>query len=387
MLISRLSLLGAILFWLLFSFFDIYWLLVKKYELNINLTPVLPRIFFMLFVVGTFMYFRLKVTKAETINFLDLLWKVFITGLLTTIGALAIRFFFYAMGSTSLGQNILMINLLYHFLIALVMIYLISTLVVWKRLILYQKSKTLNQLWAFFEYALIAALIFDLVGEAFQSQLYMYVLIFVTGFSLVLSLNLKWIAYLNFKQKLKSILFILLAGIYLYHFLITLIAFRSGEVFLVFDLYDKSFVIALFIFCFLYAAISILVTLFNLPTSSVFEQKLKEAVDFQKLSQAIPRGQTEEQTYDILLESSMSAVFADAAWLEIRTEEHPDGIFYLREVRHGQIGEIKENLPTGPLKGIIHFEMNKLVPAGKLVGSLKKGDFRSVMAMPLVVKG
>jgi len=383
---SRLSLLGAILFWLLFSFFDIYFLLIEKYELKVNLSPVLPRVFFMLFVVGAFMYFRSKVTKAESVNFLDLLWKIFITGLVTTIGALAIRFFLYALGSTSLGQNTLMINMLYHLLIALVIIYLINTMVVWKRLILYQKSKTLLQLWTFFEYALIITLAFDLLGNKFQSQLYIYALIFVTGFSLVLSLNLKWIAYLNFKQKLKSMLFIVLSGIYLYHFIVTIITFRVRAE-LIFDLYDKVFVIGLFIFCFLYAAISVLVTLFNLPTSSVFEQKLKEAVDFQKLSQAIPRGQTEEQTYDILLESSMSAVFADAAWLEIRTPEHPDGIFYLRDVNHSQIAQVKEHLPLGPLKDVINFKTEKLIPSGKLVGSLKKGDFKSVMAMPVNVKG
>ena len=57
-----------------------------------------------------------------------------------------------------------------------------------------------------------------------------------------------------------------------------------------------------------------LVTLFNLPTSSVFERKLQEAIDFQKLSH-LPKGETSmEDTCDLLIESSMSAVFADAAW-------------------------------------------------------------------------
>ncbi len=384
--ITRLSFLGGVIFWLLFSVFDIYFLFIEKYEMNVNLSPVVPRIFFLLFIVSTFVYYRMKVTKAETVNFIDLLWKIFITGLVTTVGALIIRFFIYAFSATSLGQNPIMINLLYHGLIALIVIFLISSLVVWKRLILYQKSKNLLQLWNFFEYALIAALIFDLFGHDFKSQMYMYVLIFVTGFSLILSLNLKWIAYLNFKQKLKSILFILLSGIYLYHFITTLISFKdTGH--LIFDLYDNVFVIAVFIFCFLYTGISILVTLFNLPTSSVFEQKLKEAVDFQKLSQAIPRGQTEEQTYDILLESSMSAVFADAAWLEIRTPEHPDGIFYLREIKHSQIADVKEHIPAGAINDIINFNTGKLIPSSKLVGHLKKTDFRSIIALPVMVKG
>lgn len=385
-LITRLALLGGVIFWLLFSVFDIYLLLIKNFEMNVNLSPIVPRVFFMLFIVSTFLYYRMKVTKAETVNFIDLLWKIFITGLVTTVGALGIRFFIYAFSTTSLGENALMVNVLYHALVGLIVIFLVSSLVVWKRLVLYQKSKNLLQLWNFFEYALVGTLVFDLMGHDFKSQLYMYALIFVTGFSVILSLNLKWIAYLNFKQKLKSMLFILLSGIYLYHFITTLISFKETEL-LVFDLYDNVFVIAVFIFCFLYTGFSILVTLFNLPTSSVFEQKLKEAVDFQKLSQAIPRGQTEEQTYDILLESSMSAVFADAAWLEIRTPEHPDGIFYLREIKHSQIAEIKETMQPGAIKDIISFNTGKLIPSNKLVGQLKKGPFRSIIALPVMVKG
>ncbi|MCP4460487.1 MAG: SpoIIE family protein phosphatase [Cytophagales bacterium] len=384
-LVARISFFGALLFWVLFTVFDIYFLFIEKYEMNVNLAPIVPRIFFALFIVSTFSYYRLKIIKADSVNFIDLLWKIFMTGLVTTIGALGVRFFVYAFSSTSLGQNPVMINLLYHFLVGMIIIFLISTVVVWKRLILYQKSKTLLQLWNFFEYALVFSLGFDLLGNEFKSELYVYALIFVTGFSLVLSLNLKWIAYLNFKQKLKSILFILLSGIYLYHFVSTLLAFKETGL-LIFDLYDNVLVMALFIFCLLYTTISVLVTLFNLPTSSVFERKLQEAVDFQKLSQAIPQGQTEEQTYDILLESSMSAVFADAAWLEIRTKEHPDGIFYLRGIKHSQISEVKEEMELGAIKDIIRFETTKLVPSNKLTGYLKRQDLKSIMALPVMVK-
>lgn len=374
------------MFWLLFSVFDVYLLFVEKHEINVNVSPVVPRIFFLIFILCTFLYFRVKVSKADSVNFIDLLWKVFITGLVTTVGALVIRFFVYAFSASSLGQNAMMINILYHLLAGMIVIYLISSLVVWKRLILYQKSKNLLMLWNFFEYVLIAALFIDLLGHEYKSPLYMYALIFSAGFSLILSLNLKWIAYLDFRQKLKSMLFVLLAGIYLYHFLTVINEFKAtGH--LIFDLSDSFFIIALFIFCFVYTMFSILVTLFNLPTSSVFERKLKEAVDFQKLSQAIPRGQTEEQTYDILLESSMSAVFADAAWLEIRTPDHPDGIFYLRDIKHSQIATIKENLQPGAIKDIIEFRTGKLIASSKLVGDLKKTDFGSIIALPVMVKG
>ncbi|GEO21938.1 hypothetical protein CQA01_24720 [Cyclobacterium qasimii] len=71
----------------------------------------------------------------------------------------------------------------------------------------------------------------------------------------------------------------------------------------------------------LYAVFSSLVTLFNLPTSSVFEQKLTEAISFQKLSQSIKPGEDEEQVLDILMDSCMSAAYVDAAWLELYPSE------------------------------------------------------------------
>ena len=168
--IARISFFGASLSWLLFTAFDIYFLFIEKYEMNVNLSPVVPRIFFALFIVSTFSYYRLKIIKADSVNFIDLLWKIFMTGLVTTIGALAIRFFVYAFANTSLGQNPVMMNLLYHLLVGLIVLFLISTVVVWKRLILYQKSKTLLQLWNFFEYALIFSLVFDLLGNEFKSN-------------------------------------------------------------------------------------------------------------------------------------------------------------------------------------------------------------------------
>lgn len=257
-----------------------------------------------------------------------------------------------------------------------------STFVVWKRLILYQKSKNLLQLWSFFEYALLGSLIFDFFGNKFFTVNFNTVLIFLSGFSLILSFNLKWIAYLNFRQKWKSILFILLSGIYVYHFLVSLTDFSSTNK-LSIDVIDRIYIDALFVFIILYAGISILVTLFNLPTSSVFEQKLKEAIDFQKLSQAIPSGQSESQTYDILLDSSMSAVFADAAFLKFSDEETT----LCRNIDKNTINEIQASVKHSSVKAIIDFEFGGDFSNNKVSTSLNHSIFKSIIAMPIIVKG
>ncbi|MEM9326460.1 MAG: GAF domain-containing SpoIIE family protein phosphatase [Bacteroidota bacterium] len=380
----RISFLVGLIAWVLYVFFNIYTLMLQRYDMRENLAAVMPQIFLTIFIVATMTYYRYKITKAESINFIDLLWKVFITGLIATIISLGIQGFFIVFRDSQLSENPIAINFLYQIYSGVVIIYLVSTMVVWKRLILYQKSKNLIQLWNFFEYILYGSLLFDFFGYQLGDNNFNIALVFITGFSLVLSLNLKWIAYLNFKQKWKSILFILLSGIYLYHFLVNLNNFSVREVVII-DLMDRVFIVAILIFIFLYAVIAILVTLFNLPTSSVFERKLKEAVDFQKLSQAIPSGQSEDQTYGILLDSSMSAVFADAAWLEIRIGDTSE--YFLRNLTGKEVKQIKKTVKGEAVRKIIDFDYVSLASGHqRMVGTLKTGAYKSVLALPIFIK-
>ncbi|WP_424963040.1 GAF domain-containing SpoIIE family protein phosphatase [Ekhidna sp.] len=379
----RLSFLGAIICWLLFAGSSIYLLFVQSYDMKVDFSNFFPQLCFTGFVLATFAYYRYMITKADSLNFTDLLWKVFITGLVTTLLSLAIRFFLTIFANSTLVESPLTINFFYNILIGLVVIFMVSTMVVWKRLILYQKSKNLLQLWGFFEVALLAALIFDFLGFSYGDQIFSVALVILGSFSIILAFNLKWVAYLNFKQKWKGILFILLSGIYLYHFLLMLFRFSYTEV-LVIDLLDRAFIAGMFGFLFVYAVISILVTLFNLPTSSVFEQKLKEALDFQKLSQSIPRGETKDQTYEILLESSMSAVFADAAWLEVREESGTTQV--IRNLKDEDVDIIKSAIKGETIKEILNLSLKSEANPGKLTDDLKHPQFKSIIALPIMVQ-
>ncbi|MEM6831876.1 MAG: SpoIIE family protein phosphatase, partial [Bacteroidota bacterium] len=238
-------------------------------------------------------------------------------------------------------------------------------------------------MWGFFEVGLLLAMAYDFLDFEWFSNDFNIGLVVLTCFSIILVFNLKWVAYLNFKQKWKGILFIVLSGIYLYHFFLNLRDFRVTNV-LVFDLLDRVFIFGLFEFLFLYAVISILVTLFNLPTSSVFERKLKEAIDFQKLSQSIPRGETIDQTYEILLESSMGAVFADAAWLEAKEE---GGVFQsVRNLKKADIDRIKSTIKSPTISDILAFSYDKQSHSSKLSDHLKDPKYRSVIALPIHVQ-
>jgi predicted nucleic acid-binding protein len=175
---------------------------------------------------------------------------------------------------------------------------------------------------------------------------------------IILSVNLKWVAYLNFKQKWKSILLILIVIVYLLYFFNHLFTYSSNYR-LTIDLLNNVFILTLFAFIFLYAIFSLLVILFNLPTSSVFEQKLEEVLNFQRLSQSIQTGQKEEKVYDILLDSSVSAVAADAAWLEIFNEKHDSTDFYTRNITESTIEEIKQQIHKTKFKTMMDKSLSK----------------------------
>jgi len=384
--IIRLSVVFGIIFWVLLLVSNLLILFDQKNNASLGVPQVLPHVFLILFILSLGVYYRYIIGKAESVNFIDLLWRVFVTGLLTTIVSLSIKFFFYVFGGSMLTKNVLLINFFYLVNLGLIISFLISTFIVWKRLILYQKSKKLLRTWQFFEYFLFLSLGFEFSGYKLFDAPFNTVILLLVGIGLILSVNLKWVAYLNFRQKWKSILFLMLVVIYLWYFFMSLVGY-SNESTLITDLLNNVFVLAVFAFIFLYSVFSLLVILFNLPTSSVFESKLEEVINFQRLSQTIPTGQKEEQVFEILLDSAVSAVFADAAWLEISDTKAGRQELLVRNLNPDLIDKIKEAAQKSTLKRILNSELERNPAGQKLTATLKKVPFKSILVYPLIVKG
>lgn len=378
----------GILSWLALVFSDLSVVFSEQSNIAPSISEDWPPVLLSLFILFIFIFFKYRIEKAESINFVDLLWKVFVTGLVTTIVSLVFRVLLSMLGNTKLAQNVVFLDFIYISNLGLLCAFLISTFVVWKRLILYQKSKFLLTAWRIFEYALILSLLYNAlpipeIGNL--QQVYIGILILM---GLFLSANMKWVAYLNFKQKWKSILLIVLAMFYLGYFLFTLL-YSSLEIsetitkFINFS--DNVFIVSLMSFIFIYSLFSLLVILFNLPTSSVFEQKLEEVVNFQRLSQSVQTEQNEERVYDILLESSVSTVFADAAWIEVN-EENGKSKFYTYNISEKEIDDIKTHIKNNNVKGILDQGSDKTKNLNKYLSTLRGSRFRSIMAFPIKVK-
>jgi hypothetical protein len=348
----------------------------------------IPGIMLNLFILSVFYYYKLKIERDEILNFVDLLWRVFATGLVATVISLSLRLFEYLMGNTKLSSLVVFRDFIYLVNLGLMIGFLLLAFTVWKRLILYQKSKWLLRLWTFFEVGLLLTLLYNSFNLPRVEWIYVTVLSILVITGLVLSGNMKWVAYLNFRQKWTSLLLLLLTIFYLLYILFTNSSLAEDLASRTQSFTDYNlhlFLLCVIIFVTIYSIFSFLVILFNLPTTSVFEQKLEEVVNFQRISQSIQTEQNEESVYNILLEASVSTVFADAAWLEIN--ERSNSKFFTYKTSEKEAHEITEHLKQLHIKGVLDQGSDKTKNLSKHLSTLRSSRFRSILAFPIFVKG
>lgn len=381
--IGKISVLVAILSWLALLFFDITRIFGDLNEIESGVVPEVSYILEISFFIMVYLFYNYSIARNERNEFLNLIWRGASTGILALAISLLIRGFYLALGDSRLSGDPLLRNFFYHVNFALTTLFLISCALLWKRLILYQKTKKVVQQWQAFEILLLISMFFIFFNKNTLDYSFLFGLVFLVIFSISLSINLKWIPYLTFKEKLKSILFlfiILFSSSYLF---IQLLSYSDAKQIPV-NLTDNLFLIGLFGFVFVYSLFSFLVTLFNLPTSSVFEQKLVEAINFQRLSQSIKPGQSESQVLDILMDSCMSASYADAGWIELSEENGEKQIIQERFTDKKSIHKITEIIDKS--KPFENFDWNSTENELKFFhGKITHSDYKSAFMAPLVV--
>ncbi|MBS9524230.1 SpoIIE family protein phosphatase [Litoribacter ruber] len=381
--IGRIALLLAIITWLALLFVDLVRLFGAINRMDTGFSPEITWILQTLFFIMVFLFFHNDIKKNEGISFLDLIWKGVSTGLFAAGITLLIRFFYFLLGNSRLSTDPLLKNFFYHVNFGLSTIFLISVALIWRQLILYQKDKNVVQQWQAFEIILLVSMFFVFFNQTTFNYSFIFGLFFIYIFGIILSVNLKWIPYLTFKEKWKSILFlviILLSTGFLFFHTVT----QTEEATVVVSLTENLFLLGLFGFVFIYALFSFLVTLFNLPTSSVFEQKLTEAINFQKLSQSIQPGQSENEVMDILMDSCMSAAYVDAAWLELSPLGENPTVIHQRFISEEDRVEVEEQLKSAkPFKDFLSKEEPKSFEY--LTGKIKHPFYKSALIIPLRV--
>lgn len=387
--IIRLLFMVAAITWVALLFTDISIVLSTTNNIKSDIPSWLPGVILNLFILAVYFYYKLKLERDEVLNFVDLLWRVFATGLVATVISLALKLLDIVLGATKLTTHVLFIDFVYLVNLPLMVTFLIMAFTAWKRLILYQKSKWLLRLWNIFEWGLLFSLLYNTIEIPLLDGLFFWILAAFVVIGLVLSGNMKWVAYLNFRQKWTGLLLLLLTIFYLLYgyFTLSSLTLSLEQKTSYFTNYGNHvFILAMIVFVTLYSIFSFLVILFNLPTTSVFEQKLEEVVNFQRISQSIQTEQSEESVYNILLETSVSTVFADAAWLEVKNSETTTRVFTYK-ITESESKEIIDHLSKENVRGVLDQGSDRTRNLSKPLSSLKGSRFRSILAFPIYVKG
>jgi len=381
--IGRISVLVAVMTWLALLFVDITRIFQSVNQMENSLDAEISYILEILFFILVYIFYNHSISKNENIDFLNLIWRGVSTGLLATFITVGINIFYRLLGESKLGSDPLLSNFFYHVNFAFISLFLISCSLLWKHLILYQKTKSVVQQWQAFEILMLMSMFFVFVNGNILDYSFLFGLVFLTIFAASISVNLKWIPYLTFKEKWKSILFLVIILICTTFLFFEILSYSDSDITFV-NLTDNLFLMGLFAFVFIYTLFSFLVTLFNLPTSSVFEQKLVEAINFQRLSQSIKPGQDETQVLDILIDSSMSASYADGGWLEILDKDHAPQVIQNRFIDE----EIRQEIITlfQIIKPFSEFDWSlDDNDTKKLYGKIPHNIYKSAFLIPLIV--
>ncbi|WP_317047729.1 GAF domain-containing SpoIIE family protein phosphatase [Pleomorphovibrio marinus] len=352
-------------------------------QLDVGISPQLTNILEIIFFIIVYVFFNDNINKKQNNRFLNLIWRAASTGLVASAFFVASYLFREVlMADTKLAEDEQLKNLSYHISFALTSIFLISTSLLWKNLILYQRTKNVVQQWQAFEIILLMSMFFVLFIEGGETRFGLVAgILFIVIYSIILSVNLKWIPYLTIREKWKSLLFlfiIIFSAVGLFFQLADLQPTQD------INLVSNLFLMGLFAFVIIYSLSSFLVTLFNLPTSSVFEQKLVEAISFQKLSQSIKPGEDEERVLDILMDSCMSAAYVDAAWMELHLPDDEIKVAHQRFISDEERGNLRKTLlNTDPFGDFLN--TNSPSNIEYIYGKLNYEAFASIVIFQLKV--
>ncbi|ABG57487.1 sigma factor sigB regulation protein [Cytophaga hutchinsonii ATCC 33406] len=345
-------------------------------------SDILVNTFLSTFFLFTFLGFKIEIGLKRSGNFNDLLWQVFIIGAITVLISLIIKSIGIFSNNDFFIYDPLVSNILYHINIGIITIFLANGYYVWKKMILYQKTKRTDVIWHIFEYLTLISIVsnfffFDITDP--------YFLIFtspITILGLICAFNLKWVAFLTYKQKWRSILLLSLIIIISLSFLERVYAHHIISNLLI-DLAENVFIQAIFGFMLMNCIVALLVLLFNLPTSSVFEQKFGEVMLFQKLHQSLQVGEKEEDMYELLISSSMTTVMADAAWLEIRDNKGGLKAFQNSNIDEYDVFEIKKALRKNQVNISSEPQYIKDILSYPHTEKIKHLDYKSFLLIPL----
>ena len=330
-----------------------------------------------------YLFFKQRLPSKKSHNFIENLWEVFIVGGSTILISLSLKFFFFLFGIKDYPRLAFLHDSLYLFNTGLMVVFLATGFYVWKTLILYKNKGISSLLWDIFEALVYVSILSNFIHSSFNEPAFVIAAIPITAIGLYLSFNLKWVAFLNYKQKWQSIALLFLILFILATFLQQILENRH-DTGLIINLANNNFILANFAFLMLNCIVSLLVLFFHLPTSSVFEQKFGEVKIFHELTQTIHLGDKAEDVFKFLIDSSISTSASDAGWLEILNDKGNYEAFLNREINEFDVFEIKKVFRKNNINTDDQFTYIKNIKEYNHTEKINTLSLKSVLLVPLL---
>ena len=102
---------------------------------NFNGNLFAAKALLLVFIVIVYFFYRYNIGRQESFNIIDLLWKIFVTGLIATVASLASTLLLTLLKDQEHGRNPYFLDTLYQINVGLIITFLIAVFTVWKRLI------------------------------------------------------------------------------------------------------------------------------------------------------------------------------------------------------------------------------------------------------------
>lgn len=294
------------------------------------------------------MLVRALFDRIERLEVTTMLWRLFLIGMGGVITMLAIFFVYdgWLVGQVSTFVQSSIQALFFTIGLEAAVIFFLAGLFTFRRFILYQKNKAKVRSWkGLFVFLAIALLLtnrytvadFIPSPDVYNSLRYTFAILY--GCLLIyITTHVRWIGFLNLNQKLRALGLLLLIMAVGGTFVAALIYLPSTLQFneaaqeqLVRFYFEPIFLACVASFTFIYAGGAVLVLFFNLPTSSVFEQKRSEIASFNKINQSIQSNLRREEVLKTTLEASILSSNAEAGWIdELKEGEVPATIMSMQ---------------------------------------------------------
>ncbi|NEM99504.1 GAF domain-containing SpoIIE family protein phosphatase [Pontibacter burrus] len=318
--------------------------------------PYINNLLIIIFILSVFVFQRIHANNLKGIDFSSYLWNLFSKAAVAAYLSIAL-YFAYKLATDSMGvQSTLLLHLVYQINFGLLVYFLAKAFYIWRQLLLYHKNRFLQVAWDWFELLLFSTLTLTLLNFNYTNYIFLPLFVLLGLYVLFLCTNLKWVAYLSFSKKSRSL--VLLGAILVSCYIFTKFFQEFADTAeLVIDYSDVGFLLLAMGFVGLYTLAAFLVSLFSLPTSSVFEQKSEDLLNFQRLSQSIQQGQSEAQVFDLLFESTIKASDASAGWLE-QIRGNNTHISHLLNINNEQIERIRHLLMAYNIQHIDYINNN-----------------------------